>query len=172
MAPNLLIHLYYNCIRRKLRHVTPLLLMLALLPGAALPNEIGSVTELRSYAYRTLPEGSKRPLFAREKVSENEVLETVSDGFLAIRFMDGTDFILGAGSTVTLDAFVYDANTSVGKMSMVLGKGVFRFVSGNMRKSGVSLKTPTATIGIRGTDFVIAVGNDNTTSIEVFRWRG
>ncbi len=51
---------------------------------------------------------------------------------------------------------------------MVLGKGVFRFVSGSMRKSGVSLKTPTATIGIRGTDFVVAVGNDNSTSIEVF----
>ena len=52
---------------------------------------------------------------------------------------------------MVLDEFVYDPATGSGKLAMTATKGVFRLVGGKISKSEpVTLKTPTATIGIRG----------------------
>jgi hypothetical protein len=142
-------------------------LVVSLFFDSALSAEIGTVEEVRLYAYGTPDGQAKRALFSRDQVTENEIVETVSDGALTLVLRDGTHFRLGGASKVTLDAFVYDPDTSIGKMSLNLSKGVFRFVSGSMRKEGVKLVKPTAIIGIRGTDFTVTVGADNSTTVQV-----
>ena len=48
---------------------------------------------------------------------------------------------------------------------MTLGRGTFRYISGQMPKDGVRLVTPSATIGIRGTDFAVVVGAGGDTRL-------
>lgn len=141
---------------------------LLLLPGPALAIDIGSVRTVTVYAYGTPEEDDRRALFARTRVSANEVVETVDGGGLHLTFLDGTDFRLGSQSRVTLDEFVYDPDGgSAQKMTITMSKGVFRFVSGKLVKSGVRINTPTALIGIRGTDFFVVVADDGSTSVLV-----
>ena len=53
-------------------------------------------------------------------------------------------------------------------MSLQMTRGAFRFITGNGAKKAYSLNTPTATLGIRGTSFDIAVGSRLGTGILVF----
>ena len=46
-------------------------------------------------------------------------------------------------------------------------QGVFRFISGKINKRGIRLLTPTVGIGIRGTDFTVAIATDGGTSVSV-----
>ena len=94
-------------------------------------------------------------------------METGSNSALHITFMDDAVLRIGSKSQVVLDEFVYDPNTGKGKMVTHLSKGVIRFISGKMSKQGVKIMTPTAVIGIRGTDFIVSVDDDGSTSISV-----
>jgi hypothetical protein len=142
----------------------PIALFLAL-PAAA--QDIGSVREVRDWAYGTPEASNRRDLFARTKVTANERVETVANGGLHLRFLDRTDFHLGPESVVFLDEFVYDRKTSAGKMALTLSKGTFRFISGKMKKDLITLRTPTALIGIRGTNFLVSVADNGATGIIV-----
>lgn len=144
-----------------------LIALIAVLSMPALPaaaQEIGRVREVVLDAYGTPAARDRRPLYGRTKVSANE---TVDGGGLHLRFLDRTDFHLGSKSVVILDEFVYDPATSAGKMVIRMSKGTFRFVSGKMVKSGVAIRTPTALIGIRGTDFMVVVEDNGTTGVVV-----
>ncbi len=150
---------------RVLLCVTALLAVTAMPTWAASP--IGEVDKIKTYAYGT-PEGGKREvLYQNDDVFTQEVVETVTDGALHITFADKTILRLGSKSQVTLDRFVYDPNASGGEMVARLGKGVFRFISGKLDKKGVKVLTPTAVIGIRGTDFSVSVAEDGSTSVSV-----
>jgi hypothetical protein len=141
------------------------LIVLFSLPVSA--QDIGRVREVLVYAYGTPETRDRRALFGRTKVSANETVETVDGGALHLRFNDDTNFHLGSKSTVILDEFVYDPDTSAGKMAIRLSKGTFRFVSGKLNKEGVAIRTPTALIGIRGTDFLVVVEENGTTGVVV-----
>jgi hypothetical protein len=62
-----------------------------------------------------------------------------------------------------LDKFVYDPRPDQSSFVATATKGVFRFVTGNLPKSSYTIHTPTATIGIRGTIFSLAVLPQQTT---------
>jgi hypothetical protein len=66
-------------------------------------------------------------------------------------FLDGSALTAGPNSDVVLDEFVYDPASETGKLSISATKGVLRLVGGKISKNEpITLKTPTATIGIRG----------------------
>ena len=75
---------------------------------------------------------------------------------MRIRFGDATSLRIGSESLVSLDEFIY-APFKRSKMTLTLSKGVFRFVTGKMSKRAYKIITPTATIGVRGTDFLATV---------------
>jgi hypothetical protein len=67
-----------------------------------------------------------------------------------------------------LDRFVYDPEQRLGDVAISFGKGAFRFITGNIEnKENVSLRTPTATMTIRGTELLIFVLSDGTSEINV-----
>ena len=59
---------------------------------------------------------------------------------------------VGPNANMVIDQFVYDPNAGTGKLAASLTRGVFRFVGGKLSKqdNAVTMRTPTATIGIRG----------------------
>ena len=135
-------------------------------PGLA-ASSIGSVTLVREYAYGTVEGGEKRSLFGFDDVYQKEIVETVIDGALHIKFVDETTLRLGSVSSLTLDTWVYSPDEKKGRMVISMVQGVFRFISGKINKRGVRLLTPTIVIGIRGIDFTVAIATDGSTSVSV-----
>ena len=138
-------------------------------PAAMAAGEIGNVERIRVWAWGTAPEGAKETLYRTDAVVTDELVETIEDGALHIQFLDDTRLRLGSASQVTLDRFVYDPDTRAGELVLDLGEGVFRFITGKLDKRGIQLRTPVALIGIRGTDLVVRVAADGTTTVYMFR---
>ncbi|MEE8393998.1 MAG: FecR family protein [Rhodospirillales bacterium] len=130
-------------------------------------EKVGTVQFVRVYAYGTPPEGKRQGKFKRDVVFLNEVLETVRTGGLKVAFIDGTELIMGSNTVLKIDDFVYEPGAQQEKSSLNLAVGVFLYVSGKMKKEGVTLETPTATIGIRGTELAISVAASGETTVGV-----
>jgi len=83
------------------------------------------------------------------------------DGHVLLRFLDETTLALGEGGGVTIDEFVFSPGAG-GGFSATMAKGVFRYLSGQIAArdpSQVQLRTPFATIGVRGTSLLTRVGD-------------
>ncbi|MBC8238840.1 MAG: FecR domain-containing protein [Alphaproteobacteria bacterium] len=135
--------------------------------GAQAADSIGAVNAVVEYAYGRPPGADRKPIYLDDAVFAQEVVETISQGALHILFRDDTDLRLGSATTVTLDKFVYNAETNAGELVASMSRGVFRFITGKIQKQGVSLRTPTSHIGIRGTDFTVVVAEDGATQVAV-----
>lgn len=157
-----------KCAWRWLSRLLPLALLLPPLAAAAAPD-IGSVKTVVVYAYGEPPGDPRTALYSNDAVYAREVVETVPKGALHIVFRDDTDFRIGSASIVTLDKFVYDTENNAGEMVLSLGRGAFRFISGKLSGRGVQLITPTAYIGVRGTDFTVFVAEDGATLVAVLQ---
>ena len=97
------------------------------------------------------------------KGSEIEMLDVVSTGKgkTGITFIDDTHVNITENSKLVIDDFVYDSSTkSAGKLVMKVALGTVRYASGQVahdNPNNVKISTPTATIAVRGTDFVMSV---------------
>jgi hypothetical protein len=81
-------------------------------------------------------------------------------GSMRIDFIDDTRVDITDHSRLLIDDFVYDPNTGKGSLGLRATLGTVRYASGQIAKNyqqNVKIKTPSATIGVRGTDFVMVV---------------
>ena len=82
------------------------------------------------------------------------------NGRLKIKFVDETQISLTEHTQIEITEYVYDPNPSKSKMAMNFVAGTARFATGGLGlvpKENIEVQTPTATIGIRGTDFTTTV---------------
>ena len=89
-------------------------------------------------------------------------------GKVAIGFIDDTRVDVTEHSKLIIDEFVYDPNTKTGSLSLKAALGTIRYASGQIAKTSptnVQIKTPTATIGVRGTDFTMTVDEIGSSTI-------
>ncbi len=94
------------------------------------------------------------------EIWENDTLQTGRDGSIGIVFNDDTFLSLGPGSALIIDEFVFAPKQ--GRFSIVVRmlKGTAAYLSGLISKlspDSAHFKTPSASIGIRGTKFVARV---------------
>lgn len=108
------------------------------------------------------------PIQVGDDVFANEKVKTGQDSAAKFVFSDSTNLALGASSSVTLDRFVYQGETTYAKAAVNFTAGAFRFTTGGSDKGAYQLKTTTATIGVRGTIFDVSVRNGvtNVTLVE------
>lgn len=109
----------------------------------------------------------ERRLAAQDPVFHDELILTEADSASKLRFADDTSLTVGPNSRVVLDDFVYDTRGDGASMVIDTSRGIARFVSGNMRKSAYTIRTPTATLGIRGTSLTVIVADDGSTDVIV-----
>ncbi len=111
--------------------------------------------------------GSARPMAVRDPLVQNQRVRTGRDSTAQLLFLDETSMNVGPGSDVTLDRFVYDPGRSRNDIALRATKGIFRFVSGSSDPRSYQLKTPVATIGVRGTIYDTIVGPDESVIVLV-----
>ena len=83
-----------------------------------------------------------------------------SDGRLEATFLDDSTVRLTEHSSLVIDEYVFDPNPSKSKMAISFASGTARFITGKLGlidKQNIKLRTPTADIAIRGTDFTCTV---------------
>ena len=92
---------------------------------------------------------------------EMQDLVKTGEGRLGITFVDDTKVQMTENSKLTIDEFVYDPNQKdAGKLAINVASGTARYASGQIAKNDptkVKIKTPTATVSVRGTDFTATV---------------
>ena len=136
-----------------------LIALLFVIP-TALHAAVGSITEQTGAAAQI--ERSKTKLTANKgtSVEMNDALTTAKTK-LGITFQDNTRVQINEQSRLVIDDFVYDPkNADAGKLGMKVALGTVRYASGQIAKNNpqkVAIKTPTATIAVRGTDFTMTV---------------
>jgi hypothetical protein len=92
-------------------------------------------------------------------VEMNDTIETLK-ARAGITFEDGTRVQCTEFSKLVIDEFVYDPSSGKGKLGMKATMGTVRYASGLIAKNNkeeVRVKTPTASISVRGTDFSMTV---------------
>ena len=90
------------------------------------------------------------------------------NGKVGIEFIDETRVDITEHSKLVIDEFVYDPNTNTGKLSLKATLGTVRYASGQIAKNSaqnVSIKTPTATVSVRGTDFAMTIDELGSSTI-------
>lgn len=121
------------------------------------PADIGGVTELKGQA-RILRD---QPYEAELDfgIQQNDNVQT-NIGRVAITFLDDSTVRLTEHSKLTIDEYIFDPNPSKSKLGLKFASGTARFVTGKLgaiNKENIRIRTPTADIAIRGTDFTCTV---------------
>lgn len=137
-------------------------LILASTAAAAQGTPVGVNAAVRNDV-QIRPAGTTRLKRAvvKERVILNDEIRTGSASLLQILLLDRSTFTVGANARVAVDRFVFDPARNTRSTGISVTRGAFRFMSGRAlgRPAGAaSVRTPVASIGIRGTIFEGAVG--------------
>jgi len=90
----------------------------------------------------------------------NDVLQTSSDGRLGVILQDGTRISMGPNTELKIDRFVYEPVNAKFSLLLRLARGVMVYVSGKIAQfspGSVSVETPVGVLGLRGTEFAVAL---------------
>ena len=129
-------------------------------------SEVGKVTE------QTGPTEIRRdknsvPSSISSEVEMNDVI-TTANAKAGITFKDDTKVQITEQSKLVIDTFVYDGEKKTGKLGIKMALGTIKYASGQIAKNDpqqVMVETPTATIGVRGTDFSGTVDETGRSTI-------
>lgn len=136
----------------------------AIVASPVMAEKVGSVGAVNHTAHGTPPGASKHPLAVGLGVQKRERIETQGEGSAQVIFNDTSTMTIGRNSSVVVDDFVY--NGGGGSQGVTMAKGVMRFVGGGVsHTSGASVRTPTASIGVRGGSAMFRVGGECGTLV-------
>lgn len=117
----------------------------------------------RSTATRELAKGSD--------VFSGDSIDTLDNGRIQMRFTDGGLVSLMPGTTFSVDEYLYPGKTAEdGSLVFGMLRGGLRTITGSIGKikhENYELKTPVATLGIRGTEYVAVLNPANTLRVHV-----
>lgn len=131
---------------------------LCLLPSLTNAAPIGKVSE-QTGPTEIVRNKKSNPSAVNTPLESNDTIITAKAS-AKLTFEDNTAVKITEQSKLIIDDFVYDPNKGTGKLGMRVALGTARYASGQIAKNNpqqVSVKTPTATIAVRGTDFSMTV---------------
>jgi hypothetical protein len=109
--------------------------------------------------------GGGRALAARSMVRVGDTVATDATGEAQLRFSDGTRMVVGPNSALAIDELLFRANAAENKFTVRALGGAFRFLGGEGDDKGYTIRTPSATIGVRGTAFDVTVTPEGETRV-------
>ena len=104
--------------------------------------------------------GQNVPGAVGARLQTSDVIKTGADGSVGITMSDNSLLSAGPNSILSLDKFAFDTTTNQGQFESSLRKGSLSVVSGRIAKQSpdaMTVRTPTAILGVRGTEFAVSV---------------
>ncbi len=102
----------------------------------------------------------KLPAAVGSALQASDTIVTGSDGSAGITFTDNSLVSVGPNSVFSIDKYSFDSTTHQGEFRGDLKQGRLAAVSGKMVKQSpesMTIHTPSAIMGVRGTEFVVQV---------------
>ena len=130
------------------------------LPCRALAADAGQIKVSRGTAWIERA-GTRQPAAVGARVQELDVIRTGADGSLGMTFVDDSLLSIGPNSALAIDRFTFDPTTQRGTFQASLRGGTLSAVSGRLTRQSpdaMKVRTPTAILGVRGTDFLVRAG--------------
>ena len=126
--------------------------------------QVGTSAAVRGQVFvRAGTEGLQRRAAVSQSIHLQDQILTKQESAIQILLLDQSVFTVGENCRLVVDRFVYDPDRGVGEMTASVLKGAFRFMSGKIGgndPTAATVKTPSATLGIRGTFLEAVVGQD------------
>jgi FecR protein len=124
----------------------------------------GTIGAVNRDANSQPPGGATRGISVGQGVVQNERITTDASGTVNVMFNDRSALNVGRNASVVIDKFVYNPSAGAGEMAVSMSRGVARFVGGQVsHTSGATMKTPAATIGVRGGNITVGHAGAVTT---------
>jgi hypothetical protein len=125
---------------------------------------VGEAVVIQNNVARVAGESSS-PVNVGDSMLRDEVVRTGADSAARFVMADSTNLSLGPSATITLDRTVFNDEHSYRDIAIRLTTGAFRFVTGHSEKAAYKIRTPLATIGVRGTILDILSQRGRTTVV-------
>jgi hypothetical protein len=124
--------------------------------GSAQPKIGSTVTTVDQVEGET--DKGKQTITTGTYIYADEVVRTGPTGKAQMLFADRTNLAIAPMTEIRLDKFVYDPSGGAqGDVVLVATEGSFRFITGLLPHENYQIKTPVATMGIRGTEFIVVI---------------
>ena len=143
-----------------------LILASAPLLAQAQAEAVGFVKTVSGDAW-VITAGQRVKAQAQTSVFLGSQLKTGKSASLGVTFKDNTLMSFGPDTELTVDEYLFAPAQGQLKLGARLDKGSLNYVSGviaKLKPDAVSVKTPTGTIGVRGTQFLAKVEAPTATN--------
>src|SRR5580692_4036264 len=124
-------------------------------PGSLQPK-IGSAIITKDQVDGQTERGTQ-PIAAGTVVYLDEMVRTGVTGKAELLLADRTNLTVAPTTEIRLDKFVCDPGGASGNVVVIATLGAFRFITGVQPHENYEIKTPVATLGVRGTEFIALV---------------
>ena len=134
------------------------------LAAPAIAADIG-IVKVSKGAVQLQRGADKLPVKVGTAVQTSDVILTGADGSAGITFTDNSLVSVGPNSVFAIDKYRFDSTTHAGEFEGNLRQGRLAAVSGKMVKQSpeaMKIRTPSAIMGVRGTEFVVQVDEPTT----------
>jgi len=141
-----------------MRMITTLILLAS--ASAVWAQEVGQIKVAKG-SVQVERAGQRTPAAAGMAVRQADTLLTGADGSVGVTFADNSLLSAGPNSTLSIDRYSFDSTTHAGQFDASLRKGTLAVISGKMVKQSpdaMRVRTPSTILGVRGTEFVVRVG--------------
>jgi hypothetical protein len=142
-----------------LRLIMVLILLLPAIASAGEQDAIGFVKTVSGSAF-VVDGGKSIKAVPGTPIKMGNTLKTGPRGSMGVTFKDNTVMSFGPDTILTVDEYLYAPGKDNLKFGTTMSKGSLQVVSGviaKLKPKSVSMKTPTGTIGIRGTRYLVKV---------------
>ena len=129
--------------------------------AAAGAAEIGQIKIVKG-AVAIERQGKTLPATVGMRLQTADVVRTGADGSVGITMDDDSLLSAGPDSALSLDRYAFDSTTNQGRLDTSLNKGTLAVISGRIAKQSpdaMTLRTPNAILGVRGTEFVVSAND-------------
>ena len=133
----------------------------ALLAASVSAAEIGQI-KVSNGQVTVERKGESRPGSVGTRLESSDVLKTGADGSVGITMRDNSLLSAGPNSILALERFDFDPTSNQGRFDAQLQKGSLAVISGSIAKQSpesMTVRTPSAILGVRGTEFVVAAND-------------
>ena len=114
-------------------------------------------------------DGTPRTVNEGEPIYLHDTIMTSAYSYVRITLTDGTLFQLGPDSHASMDKYTYHPDLGSGEFESTVSSGAFRYISGKIsghnQGQHTTIKTPSAYIGIRGSEIDAVIGEDGSTTV-------
>ena len=131
------------------------------LAGAVSAAEIGQIKVAKGQVSLER-QGNAMPATVGARLHTADVIKTGADGSVGITMDDDSLLSVGPNSALSLDRYAFDSTTNQGRLDTSLNKGTLAVISGRIAKQSpdaMTVRTPTAILGVRGTEFVVSTND-------------